>query len=71
MLSFGTRERKLPLSNAALLGRAWEGGKKKIDEGPNANVSLIIEDLSLSLISMHLTLQCIEQCVQICSTQSS
>jgi hypothetical protein len=44
MLSFGTRERKLPLSNAALLGRVWEEGKKKIDEGPNANVSLIIED---------------------------
>jgi hypothetical protein len=57
MLSFRTRKRKPILRNAALLVCVWEGGRKKMNEGPNANISLIMQEWPLLLISLHLILQ--------------
>lgn len=46
-------------SEQCSLACASLGGRKKENEGPNANASLVMQDYPLFLIFVHLTLQCV------------
>ena len=46
-------------SEQCSLACAGLGGRKKMNEEPNADASLVIQGYPLLLISVHLTLQCI------------